>query len=128
MIKAELAGLPKEVTVTLSDEEETMPRPPVIVFYGLNGILRFYFVFVNQWRNKNLLQKVKPIEENFEERKTEPQVKIPPIKEELSWDQFSKPKKQPEPVKQPSSIPISMLNDELDFYEPNSSQKPIFPF
>lgn len=47
LMQTELGGAPKNITITLADEEETLPLPPIAVFYGLNGRVRFYGVYVD---------------------------------------------------------------------------------
>lgn len=59
MIKTKIAGVPETIGIKLDEEEQELPWPPVIAFYGLNGIMRFYGVYVKAWCKKNLLNQPK---------------------------------------------------------------------
>lgn len=109
-MQSELTGATKEVTVTLTEEEETLPRPPMIVFYGLNGILNFYSVFVNQWRKQSLLMKPKVMSQINEEFKSQSIFAPGP--------QANKVQPQPIKVLQPSQVPVNQLLKDLDLDSP----------
>lgn len=48
-------GSPATVEITLTDEEEDFPYPPVLCMYGLDSKLIFYQVLNGRWKDSSLL-------------------------------------------------------------------------
>jgi hypothetical protein len=69
LIQTKVAGVPDKIAVKLDEEDLEVPWPPVIVLYGLNGILRFYGVYVKAWCKASLLSVPKMIGPKQEEAK-----------------------------------------------------------
>ena len=46
-MQTKLGGAPAEIDIQLSDEIENLPWPPIAAFYALNGMVRFYGVYVD---------------------------------------------------------------------------------
>jgi hypothetical protein len=61
LLDTELGGAPKTVNVKLTDEEEDLPHPQMLFLYSLNGMLRFYGVYNDLWRQSNLLSTPTPV-------------------------------------------------------------------
>ena len=76
LLSSRMSGAPATFDITLH-EEETVPYPPVMYIYSLNGKLEMYYAFYDPWKNDDILREPKrfaglPIPADVEERKVPP--------------------------------------------------------
>ena len=53
LLSAKMSGAPAKFDITLH-EEETVPYPPVMYIYSLNGKLEMYYAFYDPWKDDDI--------------------------------------------------------------------------